>query len=188
MSEGAFLRSLHLSVEQSAKKYISPVASTSTMVYQDAAQVVLYNETTRPLSDPQNTTSWRRDPRLSVFRNNQGATEEGAEAVNEGIRSFMGLLSSEPEKLNDPATVTFLAQGIAKHVFTFLMKEDVAIDTSQTLTSMGADSLVSIEIRNWWKQALGVEITVLELADKSNTVELLGALAVERLKEKFLIK
>ncbi len=188
MSEGAFLRSLHLSVEQSAKKYISPVASTSTMVYQDAAQVVLYNETTRSLSDPQNTTSWRRDPRLSVFRNNQGATEEGAEAVNEGLRSFMGLLSSEPEKLNDPATVTFLAQGIAKHVFTFLMKEDVAIDTSQTLTSMGADSLVSIEIRNWWKQALGVEITVLELADKSNTVELLGALAVERLKEKFLIK
>ena len=51
---------------------------------------------------------------------------------------------------------------------------------------MGADSLVAIEIRNWWKQTLGIEITVLELADKSNTLELLGALAVERLKKKFL--
>ena len=189
MSEGDFLQGLHLSVERSAEKYVSPAAPTSTVVYHDVAQIVLYNETNRPLSDPQNTLSWRRDPRLSIFRNNEGATAEGVETANEGLRSFMGSLSSEPDKLNDPATATFLAHEIAKRIFTFLMKEDdVAVDISQTLKHMGADSLVAIEIRNWWKQALAIDITVLELADKNNTMEILGALAVERLKEKFLIK
>lgn len=100
----------------------------------------------------------------------------------------MGSLLSTPEKLNDPATVTFLAHEIAKRIFTFLMKEeDVAVDISQTLKHMGADSLVAIEIRNWWKQALSIDITVLELANKNNTMEVLGTLAVERLKERFLL-
>ncbi|KAI5468189.1 putative polyketide synthase [Mariannaea sp. PMI_226] len=186
MSEGDFLRGLHLVIERSAKKHAVDAASTSTMAYQDASQVVLYNETSLPLSDPQNTTSWRRDPRLSVFRNNQGATAKGDETAGEGFRSFVTSLSNEPQKLDDPATVSFLAQEIAKRISTFLMMDQVEIDTSSTLSAMGADSLVAIEIRNWWKQAMGVEITVLELSDKTNTMIHLGALAVKRLKEKFL--
>ncbi|RDL36343.1 Uncharacterized protein BP5553_05695 [Venustampulla echinocandica] len=189
MSERDFLRCLHLAIERSSNQYILPVASTSTMAYEEAAHLVLYNDTTLPLSDPRNTTPWRRDPRLSVFRNNQGVTTQGAGmGSEEGLRSFLGSLSSEPERLDDPATVTFFAQEIAKRIFAFLMKEDVARDTSQTLVTMGADSLVAIEIRNWWKQTLGIEITVLELADTSNTMERLGALAVQRLKGKLASK
>ena len=85
MSEGDFLQGLHLSVERSAKKYISSAASTSTVVYHDVAQIVLYNETNCLLSDPQNTLSWRRDPRLSIFRNNEGAMAEGAATADEGL-------------------------------------------------------------------------------------------------------
>jgi hypothetical protein len=50
---------------------------------------------------------------------------------------------------------------------------------------MGADSLVAIEIKNWWKQTFGVEVSALELADPSNTMEALGMLAVNRLREKY---
>ncbi|KAM0343561.1 hypothetical protein ACHAPU_008456 [Fusarium lateritium] len=185
MSEGDFLRGLHLVIERSASKYAVPLPSTSTVVYRDPSQVVLYNETSRPLSDPQNTESWRRDTRLSVFRNNQDLTLTGSETVGEGFRSFIASLSSEPGKLDDPETVTFLAVEIAKCISKFLMMDEVEIDTSSSLSAMGADSLVAIEIRNWWKQALGVEISVLELSDKTNTMAHLGALAVERLKAKY---
>ena len=188
MTEGDFLRCLHLAVERSSSKYISPIPTTSTVAFEEAAQVVLYNDTALPLSDPRNTTSWRRDPRLSVFRNYQGGAVQDTEMGSEGLRSFLGSLSSEPERLDDPSTVTFFAQEISRRIFAFLIKEDVDIDTSQTLASMGADSLVAIEIRNWWKQTLGIEVTVLELADASNTMELLGALAVQRLKEKLALK
>jgi acyl carrier protein len=50
---------------------------------------------------------------------------------------------------------------------------------------MGADSLAAIEIKNWWKQTFGVEVSALELADPSNTMEALGMLAVNRLREKY---
>lgn len=186
MSEGELLQGLHLTIARSSTQYIAPLAPTSTVVYQDAAQIILYNETSRTLSDPLNTTAWRRDPRLSVFRNNQDAMSEDTGTSSGALRSFMGSLSHEPEKLNAATTATFMAQEIAKRIFSFLMIEHVKIDTSHTLKSMGADSLVAIEIRNWWKQALGIEITVLELADRSKTLEMLGALAVERLRKKFL--
>jgi len=186
MSEAEFLQGLHLVIERSAKKYAAPVSSTSTIAYSDPSQIVLYNETSRPLSDPQNTESWRRDPRLSVFRNNQDVTFKGNETAGEGLRSLIASLPSEPQKLDDPETVTFLAVEIAKRISTFLMMDEVEIDTNSSLSAMGADSLVAIEIRNWWKQALGVDITVLELSDKTNTMAHLGALAVERLKARFV--
>ena len=50
---------------------------------------------------------------------------------------------------------------------------------------MGADSLMAIESRNWWKQALSVEVSVLELADPTTTMEHLGGLAVTKLKAKY---
>ncbi|KAH8660627.1 putative polyketide synthase [Xylariales sp. PMI_506] len=184
MTEREFLRCLQLAVERSSSKYVTPIPATSTVAFQEATQVVLYNDTALPLSDPRNTTSWRRDPRLSVFRNHQGGAAQNAEEGSEGLRSFLASLPSEPERLDAPSTVTFFAQEIAKRIFAFLIQEGAEIDTSQTLSSMGADSLVAIEIRNWWKQTLGIEVTALELADASNTMELLGALAVQRLKQK----
>ncbi|KAI1333951.1 acyl transferase domain-containing protein [Xylariaceae sp. FL0016] len=186
MVEAEFLRCLELAVERSSSRYIAPVPPTATVAFEEPSQVILYNETALPLSDPRNTASFRRDPRLSVFRNSQGVLGRGKNGGSEGLRSFLGTLASEPERLDDPSTPIFLAEEIAKRVFAFLMQEDAVIDTSQTLTSIGADSLVAIEIRNWWKQTLNIEITVLELADPSNTMELLGALAVQRLKEKLL--
>jgi NADPH:quinone reductase-like Zn-dependent oxidoreductase len=188
MTEGEFLTCLQLAVERSDTKYIAPVAPTPTMAFEEASQLILYNDTVLPFSDPRNTTSWRRDPRLSVFRNNQGVAAQGTGTGSEGLRSFLGSLTTEPERLDEPETVTFFAEEIGKRIFSFLMKEDAAIDVSQTLSAMGADSLVAIEIRNWWKQTLAIDITVLELSDASSTMEHLGEMAVQRLKEKFASK
>lgn len=125
-------------------------------------------------------------PCLAVFRNSQGAAREGAERGGEDLRGFFASLPVEQEKLDDPATTPFLAEEIARHIFKFLLREDAVVNMSQTPMSLGADSLVAIEIRNWWRQALGVEITIFELTNRAHTMEALAALAVERLKEKFL--
>ncbi|KAK4185845.1 hypothetical protein QBC35DRAFT_502794 [Podospora australis] len=186
MCEAEFLRCLQLSVARSSIKYIEPVAPTTVVAFRDPSQVVLFNETALPLSDPQNPAPFKRDRRLTVFRNTQDGATVGDRAGGEGLRTFLGTLANEPERLDEPSTTTFLTQEIAKRVFSFLMQEDAVIDGSQTLTSMGADSLVAIEIRNWWKQTLAIEISTLELSDPSRTMDMLGALAVQRLKEKLL--
>lgn len=185
MTERDFLHGMHLAIERSSKRRVTPNTLDATMAYEDDGLIILHNEMNRSLSDPQNSVPWRRDPRMSVFRNIQEASQSTRSGTgSEGLRSFLVSLLSEPEKLDLPASSTFLAQEISKRVFAFLMKEDATIDVSQTLTSMGADSLVAIEIRNWWKVTLGVEISVLELSDPSNTMERLGALAAQRLREK----
>ncbi|KAK8110195.1 Nonribosomal peptide synthetase 14 [Apiospora kogelbergensis] len=194
MVEAEFLQCLQLAVERSSARYVgaaSAATKSTTVAFVEPSQLVLYNDTALALADPRNTASFRRDPRLAVFRHSQGAAGllgggAGGGAGSEGLRSFLGSLAGEPERLDAPAAAAFLAEEIARRVFAFLMRDDAVIDTSQTLSAMGADSLVAIEIRNWWKQTLNIEITVLELSEASHTMERLGELAVHRLKEKLM--
>jgi Phosphopantetheine attachment site len=52
------------------------------------------------------------------------------------------------------------------------------------LSAFGVDSLVAIEIRNWWRQSLGLEISVLEIMN-SGSIERLGKNASEGLQRKY---
>lgn len=50
----------------------------------------------------------------------------------------------------------------------------------------GVDSLVTIELRNWLRRRLGIEVTTLEILSSSGgTIASLGQIAVERLKMRF---
>ena len=71
--------------------------------------------------------------------------------------------------------------------FTSLMKGEEVIDVSLTLAAIDVDSLVAIEIRNWWKQNFGIEVSVPELMS-GGSIGQLGELAARRLKEKFIGK
>lgn len=181
ISETEFLQCFKLSLQQSSPRPLEEPGSQ----YKAAAQIILLNEMTHPLADSRNAFPWRADPRISIFRNNQGSATSGSGQEGESLRSFLLALSAQPGRLEDPDTSDLLAEKIAERVSGFLMVESDASNKSRTLISMGADSLVAIEIRNWWKQTFGVEVSALELADPSNTMEALGKLAVHRLKERY---
>jgi NADPH:quinone reductase-like Zn-dependent oxidoreductase len=164
ISETEFLECFKLALKHSSPPLPKHSLMTAEVQYKSSAQIILFNDMIRPLSDPQNAFPWRGDPRVSVFRYNQkSATEESGQG-SESLRSFLLALSAQPERLDDSATSDFLAEKIAERVSAFLMVESDAMNNSRTLTSMGADSLVAIEIRNWWKQTFGVEVSALILA------------------------
>ena len=64
------------------------------------------------------------------------------------------------------------------------MKPEEDIDIGMTLTQIGMDSFMAIELRRWWKQASGLGISVLEIMP-SGTLEGLGRVAGQGLKGKF---
>ncbi|GLA02043.1 putative PKS/NRPS-like protein biosynthetic cluster [Aspergillus niger] len=64
-----------------------------------------------------------------------------------------------------------------------LRKEDISITSS--LTALGLNSLVSVEIRRWWRQNLGLEISVLQITSL-DSVQQLGVLPIDSLREKHL--
>lgn len=140
------------------------------------------------IADPFNSTWWKREPRMAIYRNiERVATAANDSNTSNALRTFLSSLMAEPDKLDDKASVDLVTGAIGERLSTFLMRTEQDLDLTQTLSALGVDSLVGIELRNWWKQSLGVEVSALELMN-GGTVEQLGAMAVERLKTKYCTK
>jgi aryl carrier-like protein len=79
---------------------------------------------------------------------------------------------------------TLLAVEIGKRVFSFLLKSEEDLQTSCSLSDLGMDSLVAIEVRQWWKTIFGFDISVLEMMGKG-TLDALGEHAAKGMLKLF---
>jgi aryl carrier-like protein len=86
--------------------------------------------------------------------------------------------------LGEGSSTDFLAQEIGVRIFRFTMKPEEDIELGMTMSQIGMDSLMAIELKRWWKQAFGLDISVLEIMG-SGTLEELGKVAAQNLKKKF---
>ncbi|KAL4804561.1 hypothetical protein BDV18DRAFT_161656 [Aspergillus unguis] len=132
---------------------------------------------------------WQRDPRTALSRVHQkieSSSSTDNDNKNGGLRSFLSSVQDNPEVLNDASSAVTAAQEIARQVSVYTMLGNgEEMDLGQSLQEVGVDSLVSIELRNWWKQAFGGEVTVLQLMNGGSLMDL-GKKAVDQLKEKHL--
>jgi len=184
VTEQNFLDSLQLTIARSSPKYAPAKTTDFVAGFCNPSQIAQVLECRLPIMDPQNSIIWKRDPRMAIYRNieNVSSSQDGVDT--DGLRNFLSAMMAEPSKLDENGSVQTLAREIGYRVSTFLMKEDENIDISQTLAAAGVDSLVGIEVRNWWKQQLGIDVSVLELIN-GGSIEQLGALAAHRLRAKF---
>ena len=64
-----------------------------------------------------------------------------------------------------------------------MLQSEEDVDVAQPLVGLGVDSLVAIEIRIWWRQQLGLELSVLEIVN-AGSIQSLGDVAVTGLQRK----
>jgi hypothetical protein len=121
------------------------------------------------------------DPRMALYRNREPEKQAGPSTASEGLKDFLASVASTLSILDGKENVDFLTQEIGKRVRSFMVPSDDVVDVKMTLSDMGVDSLVSIEIRNWWRTGLGLDISVLEIMS-AGFIERLGAAAVEGLQ------
>ncbi|KAK3190650.1 Mycolipanoate synthase [Lecanicillium sp. MT-2017a] len=141
---------------------------------------------TLPIMDAANPTLWKRDPRIAHYRNLESAPREGlADEESKQIRQYIQTLATDPRRFDDEETLQYLAEVIRKRVATFVMKEPGELDMLMDLAAVGVDSLVAIELRNWWAQSLGVNVSMLELVQEKDFYSL-AKLAIEKLKERYV--
>lgn len=131
---------------------------------------------------------WQRDPRTALSRVHQedggGSTSDGGEASDGGLKGFLAAVYDNPELLQDASSTQVVAKEIARQVSVYTMRGgDQDVDLTSSLQDFGVDSLVSIELRNWWKQAFGADVTVLQLMNSGSFLGL-GQKAVDQLKQK----
>lgn len=187
ITERDFLQGLQLTI---ARSVVSPVvdrklAGTGGGVsFHSPCQITQALECRLPIMDPANNIIWKRDPRMAIYRNIETLVGDTAAAAND-MKPFLATVAASPAKLDQPEAAEFLAGQIRDRVATFLMRRDdeEPLNLSLTLMAAGVDSLVAIELRNWWKQNLGAEVSVLELMN-GGSIRRLGDLAVKRLKER----
>ncbi|KJZ78545.1 hypothetical protein HIM_01936 [Hirsutella minnesotensis 3608] len=132
-----------------------------------------------PFSSPDSSARLRRDVRMSAFRNIRSPAKGGASS--NGLRQFLSAAKANPETLGTPGSVILLSQEIGKKLLGLVLRPvDDEIDASLPLAQLGLDSMVAVEMRAWWKQMFGLDISTLEMLSMG-TLKALGKRAAEGL-------
>lgn len=148
------------------------------------SQIAIGMRSSLPLSAPNNRTLWKRDPRAAVYHNFEveDTTILHGPTNDNNLKQLLFDASTNPLLLSSPESIRLLAKEIGSTLQGFMMREE--LDISVPLSSIGVDSLVSIELRNWLRQKVGAEFTPLEIM-RSENIEHLGSQAAAKLGDKF---
>ncbi|OGM47171.1 polyketide synthase [Aspergillus bombycis] len=132
---------------------------------------------------------WQRDPRTALNRvhtQKDASTPDGDQREDGGLKSFLAAIHDNPGILQDQSSTERAATEIARQVSIYTTRHaDEATNLGLSLHDFGVDSLVAIELRNWWKQSFGVDVTVLQLMNGGSFRDL-GQKAVDQLKQRHL--
>ncbi|KAB2570584.1 Hybrid PKS-NRPS synthetase lepA [Lasiodiplodia theobromae] len=169
-------------LEYQMQRQMSPTPSPKG--FMSPAELVIGLRSTRPLTEPNNRAIWKRDVRMAQYRNTETATQGSTTAGGADLKRFLAEVATMPAMLDVPANVDILAQEIGTRIYSLMLKPEEELDVDLSLTALGIDSLVAIEIKNWWRQSLGLEISVLEISN-SGSIRQLAKTAAEGLKNKF---
>jgi acyl carrier protein len=139
------------------------------------------------LDDPKNPVNWRRDRRMGFYHN---MVTEGASNTTAGSSQLKLFLESLYEDgrssiLEKEESIEFLACEIGNKINEFLLRPGSSIDTTLRLADLGLDSLTAIELRRWFRQAFGLQVSVLEMMGAVSLKQLAETVAL-RLGEKLV--
>lgn len=196
LTEQDVLDGLQLAIARSrADDDDDDVAAGDGRPFRSEAQLGIGFRCTLPLDHPQNSVVWKRDPRMVFYSHvdDQDDRDRGGRDAAAGTSSmlsdFVSRVRDAPAELDATASATFLGREIARRVLTSLMMADddgsrADASVSMSLASLGMDSLMTIEVRNWWRSVFGVDVSLLQLTSAPN-FEHLGKLAARQMKERF---
>jgi NAD(P)-dependent dehydrogenase (short-subunit alcohol dehydrogenase family) len=153
-------------------------AKSVTREFVDENNIILGLLSTVPLNSPESRALWKNDRRMAVYHNSSADMADGSGAGSDVLKTFLLNVKKEPSILKSSDSIQLLAVEIGKKLFSFLLKPEDDLDISVSLSSLGLDSLVGVEVRSWWRQTLGFDITVLEMLGMG-TLEGLGKHAAQ---------
>ncbi|KAF5721025.1 polyketide synthase [Fusarium mundagurra] len=137
------------------------------------------------LDDANNPTNWRRDRRMGAYHNVSARDQSDTRGERSQVKNFLQSLieGDVDEILAKEDAIDFLSIEIGTKVNDFLLRPDGPVDPNLRLSEMGLDSLTAIELRRWFSQVFGVQVSVLEMIGAASLREV-GRIVATRLGEK----
>ncbi|KAK9770756.1 putative Carrier domain-containing protein [Seiridium cardinale] len=183
VNERRFLECLELTILQcqADSQRHQPGESDCIEPWSNSSQLFMGLQTTEDLDDPKCRTMWRRDRRMGLYHNRVTSDTMVApkgDALQEFLASIAG--GDGMDLIKDQETVAFLAVQIGKKVNEYLLRPNQETDPQSSLTNMGLDSLLSVELARWFKSSFGIRMSVLEIV-KHGTLSQLASTTVKKL-------
>ncbi|PVH95312.1 putative polyketide synthase [Periconia macrospinosa] len=162
-----------------AMKSQSTDTSGSSLLSSEQSTFTVGLRSTIPLDVPANRAVWKRDRRMAVYHNeiNAQGSETGS---NEGLKLFILNAKGDHSTLKTDDAAIFLGREVGKKLLALLLKPNDEVNVLMSLADMGLDSLVAIELRAWWRQVFGFNVSVLEMMGMG-TLQALGQFAAKGL-------
>lgn len=148
------------------------------------SQIALGLRSQKQISDPRTSRVLTADMRFRMYPNMDPIGQMDTESKDERLQVLLKAAEEDPSILDQPDTLSQISWEIGRTLFKFLALPQDSLDVHTSLESIGVDSLVSIEVRNWYRRTTGLDITVLEIL-KTGSIEGLGRKFVTSLKEKY---
>jgi acyl carrier protein len=182
VNESDFLESLELAIQSSHLPPCKEPSITSSFI--NRAQFVVGG-----IPHPIDARGLGLSRVVKESKSDSAADDEAALSLNESnsIQRFVRDAKQNPNSLDDDAEgkEEFLAAQIfeaVKSLLIFDTDDDVEEDDSLNMADLAVDSLMAIELQNWWRQSMGTQVSILELTQGNSALEL-GKLARARLLE-----
>ncbi|KAL4916115.1 hypothetical protein BDW62DRAFT_218861 [Aspergillus aurantiobrunneus] len=184
LTERDLLESLELMVLRSSSTAGIPIGARQA--WTNPHQVGLGFRSTLPLSDPRNRVVWRRDRRMAAFRNDDELDDGGIEtsASTNSLSQFLSSVANNPAMLDSSDGVEALGHEIGSHLKEIFQRASGDLNLRQAFSDLGVDSLIMIELRNWLRHRMGIEITPGEMLEAGSVLQVAGLVA-QRLKGKY---
>ncbi|KAL2855595.1 hypothetical protein BJX68DRAFT_216696 [Aspergillus pseudodeflectus] len=159
--------------------------------YVSQGQICIGLRSTTALTSPTNRTSWRRDPRMALYHNFNTPDEKSASGAgntnsDDTLQRFLAQVKVKPEILQDQESADILGREIGKALFSFMLRDHSELDIDVPLSSLGADSLLAIKLRDWCRRTAGVDITVVDIIG-SDSLRKLGRTAAVKMATKIAV-
>ena len=183
LPEKEFIDYVELAILHSRPRENDEMMSPKGLSWRSPGHIIMGLRSKMHLDDPNCQASWRRDRRMGMYHNIQDTATGDSSSKFNTLSAFLLRATDEPDILTDPSTAEYLACNIREKICNFMMKDGEEVSTSTTLLDIGVDSLMVIELRTWWKQAFGLDISVLEFMG-AGTLAQLGKIAAEGLKKR----
>ncbi|KAL5050179.1 hypothetical protein BDW71DRAFT_195088 [Aspergillus fruticulosus] len=154
--------------------------------YTSHSQICIGLRTTIPLESQGNRTLWRRDPRMALYHNMGASGAKPTNTANEddqALDHFLQQAKLTPAILSEQASADLLAEETGKALFNFMLRDHSELDYNVPLANLGVDSLLAIELRNWFRLKMTLDVTVLEILG-SGSLRRLGDLAAKNMASK----
>jgi NAD(P)-dependent dehydrogenase (short-subunit alcohol dehydrogenase family) len=140
---------------------------------------------TKPVSGLTTVPFWGNDRRFLSYENYElPSSETKIESDETDLREFMGQISKDPDLLKQDATETKILQELGKVIVPHTASGQQGQMSDEEISGVAIDSLMSIEIKNWARRKLTIDIALTEIS-KAATIGGLAKLTLEKLRLKY---